>query len=601
MNDGQLVKQVKEANDIVSVVGSYLHLTQSGSKYKGLCPFHDDSRPSLFVDAKWQNFKCWVCHKSGDVFTFIQEYEKISFPEALELLARRAGININNKSRSDDSGKLRLIDAMRWAAELYQHALLEDPGAEAARHYLGERKLLGETVRKFGLGFAPNDGDWLARQASKAPVPVEDLQEAGLLAPSNYGTGYYDRFRDRVMFPIRDLKGQIVGFGGRILPDSHLAERGPKYYNTSENAVFKKGELVYGLDAARIAAQAAGYLAVVEGYTDVLMAHQYGVTNVVATLGTALTADHIRQLRRFVKKVVLVYDADAGGNTGVDRALELFVREDMDLAIAALPQGMDPCDFLVRDGSAPFKSCLEASVNVLDFKLEQLVRQNADGGIEANNRSVEAVLAVLALAPVAASSATDIRRDLMLSRIAQRFGLRQESLRTRLDEQRRRQPRELNDRPAVRTDEVAAAHQIGTNKADPLERQLVQVLLAEPVLTAKVKAEITLEEINHPDVRRVLIEMFELLDNGVIPELDAIRPRLFDMPKVDGLLLLREVGLHTPDRIAWLDNIVKEFRQRRTAKTASELKGQLKSVDNHDAAMELLRKLQQSSSVVHSH
>ena len=268
-------KQVKEASDIVTVLGGYLAVHPAGSSFKALCPFHKDTRPSLQIDPKWQNYRCWACGKKGDVFTFIQEMEKVDFPEALQILADRAGIKLGRVQRNE--GRLRLLETMKWAAQVYQNCLLESPLAEQARIYLGERKLTGATVRNFGLGFAPLEGDWFIQEARRAGRNFDTLVELGLLAETNEGKGFYERFRDRVMFPIRDVRGQTVGFGGRILPNSPYASRAPKYYNSTETPLFQKSELLYGLDAARHAAAQAGYLAVVEGYTDVLMAHQHGV------------------------------------------------------------------------------------------------------------------------------------------------------------------------------------------------------------------------------------------------------------------------------------------------------------------------------------
>lgn len=598
MNDArfaQLVKQVKEANDVVSVVGTYLTLRPAGQTYKGLCPFHTDSRPSLDVDPRRQRYKCWSCGKAGDVLNFVQEFEKVSFTEALEQLARRAGIALTDYRRPDDAGKLRLLDAVRWAAELYQNLLLEDAGAESARVYVGGRGLRGETVRKFGLGFAPPDGDWLARRIAQAQMPAEDFVEAGLIAASSFGTGYYDRFRDRVMFPIRDLRGQTVGFGGRILPESPTASRQPKYYNSADSQLFKKGELVYGLDQARLAAQAAGFLAVVEGYTDVLMAHQAGVTNVVATMGTALTADHVRQLRRFAPRVVLVYDADAGGTTGVDRALELFIREDVDLAIATLPAGLDPCDLLVQQGADALRSALNAAADVLDYKLDQLLSRDAGGGVEAGRRAVESVLAVIALAPDAATTATKVRRELIVNRIAHRFGLREATLWERLAELRRRRPAD-GAKPAGPADEVAVTRQAdGSGPADPLERELVEVLLAEPTLASKAKAVLPAEEIKHAGLRRIVEEIYDLLARGTLPDLDVLRLRLSDKPGLaDFALRAQQVGLMHAEKTRgdWLARILKGFRDRSNAKLTGDLKSQLKAATDPAAALDLLRRLQ---------
>jgi DNA primase len=600
----ELIRQVKEASDVVAVIGSYLSLRPAGATFKGLCPFHRDNRPSFDVDPRRQRYRCWSCGEVGDVIKFVMKQEKVEFNEALELLARRAGIRLEQVRKPADPVKLSLLDALKWAAELYSEYLLNDPAAEAARAYLGERKMLGETVRKFGLGFAPLEGDWLARQAHKAPAPPEVLVQAGLLGVSSFGSGYYDRFRDRVMFPIRDLRGQVVGFGGRVLPTSPLADRGPKYYNTAESPVFKKGELVYGLEMARVAAQAAGYLAVVEGYTDVLMAHQCGVTNVVATLGTALTSDHIRQLRRFAPRVVLVYDADAGGTTGVDRALELFIREDVELAIATLPDGLDPFDLLTGQGPEPFRAALAAAEDVLEYKINQVIRKAGDGGLAADRQAVDALLGLLALTPDHAATDSRVRRELILTRIARRFGLNESTLTARLRELRDRRPRD--DRPDAEpapvrpADEVAQAQWAdGSAKAAAIERELIECLLADPILVAKAKEAVPLDDIEHPGLRRIAGEMYDMLADGVIPELDLLRVRLVDRPRLaDFALRAQEIGLKNRDRVAWFERIVAGFRERRTKRAALDIKGQLQAAADPAAALELLKRLQQATKPV---
>jgi DNA primase len=586
-----LTKLVKEASDIVAVVGHYVALHPAGPTFKGLCPFHNDHRPSFDVDPRRQRYRCWSCGKFGDVFTFIQEFEKVGFVEARELLARRAGINTDRFKQAPNPGRTRLLDALRWAADLYHQCLLDDPCAESARRYLGERRLTGETVRKWGLGFAPLAGDWLTRQSGQAPAPVDVLIEAGLLLRRKEGPGCFDRFRDRVMFPIRDVQGRVVGFGGRILPDSPLASRFPKYYNTSETPVFSKSDLIYGLDQARLAGQASGHLAVVEGYTDVLMAHQMGVANVVATMGTALTARHVQQLRRWAPRVVLVYDADEGGMTGVDRALELFVSQDVELAIATLPAGLDPCDLLVAQGAEPFRAALASAVDALDFKLDQVLSRSAGTGVEGHRRAVEAVLGILALAPDDAGPATAVRRELILGRIARRFGLREETLRGRLNELRR--ARESRERERPGDEELAVKASGGAAVPDPLERELIEVLLAEPELVARAKADVDPAEIEHPGLRRMLAGLYDLLADGLAPDLDALRLRILDNPRLASKALeLQEVGRMHPDRPGWLAQILAMFRERREKRAKLALQSQLTAAPDDAVAIELLRRLQ---------
>src|ERR1043165_630637 len=236
-----LTQQIKEANDIVDVVSSYISLRPAGPTFKAVCPFHDDRRPSLDVDPRRQRYRCWACGKVGDVISFVQEYTHISFLEARELLARRAGISLEKlQKNSQGPSRAGMLDVMAWAAEQFQQCLLDSSHAENARQYLGERKLTGETVRRFGLGYAPAMGEWLEQKGAGAKMSADLQETVGLIAKRSEGRGYYDRFRDRVMFPIRNIQGQTVGFGGRILPSSPLSDRVAKYINSSETPLFSK-------------------------------------------------------------------------------------------------------------------------------------------------------------------------------------------------------------------------------------------------------------------------------------------------------------------------------------------------------------------------
>jgi DNA primase len=579
------VAQVKQANDIVDVVGSYLTLHSAGQKYRGLCPFHDDHRPSLDVDPRHQNFRCWSCQKNGDVLTFIQEIERVTFREALEMLARRAGITLEKKPDSQQQqGRARMLDVVRWAQENYRRCLLDSPLGETARRYLGERGLTGETVRRFGLGFAPPAGDWLALKAEQAGLSAELLEKVGLLAQRQENRGYYDRFRDRVMFPIRDTRSQTVGFGGRILPTSPFVDRAPKYYNSSDTPLFSKSEQLYGLDLARQAAVSAGYLAVVEGYMDVLMAHQAGVGQVVATMGTALNERHVRHLRRFVPRVVLVFDADAGGKSGVDRALALFASQDMELAIATLPEGLDPCDLLVERGGDAFRAVLAGAVDALEFKLKQVMAAEAAAGIEGQRRAADAVLGVIGLAPEMAGTAGSIKRQLMISRISQRLAIKEEDVWARLKELRGR----VRDRQ-----QKSAAQESEAPPPAAEERELLQVLLAEPPLVALAAAEIQPEQIGHLALRELLGGLYDLEAAGELPTLDSLRARL-DEPRLAELALeLMDVGRLNADRESWLRQLLAEFRRRRQVEPVQqEIKNQLHAAHDHATAVELLRRLQ---------
>jgi len=593
-----LKKQVKAANDIYDVVSTYIPVTHVGKILKAVCPFHNDTRPSLQIDRQYQNYRCWACDAKGDVFDFVMKFEKVEFGECLRMLADKAGIKLETQASPEDEVRSRLLRAMKWAEEKYRSCLVDEAEASNARVYLGERKLAGPSVRQFGLGFAPVNGDWLVQWALREGLPTDVLVEIGLIAARDENRGHYDRFRDRVMFPIRDVRGQTVGFGGRILPDSPLAARAPKYYNSAETPLFKKSELIYGLDLARHAGATAGYLAVVEGYTDVMMAHQCGIPQVVATMGTALTTIHVGQLRRYVPKVIIVYDADAGGMGGVDRALELFVSQDVELAVASLPDGLDPCDLLISPGGVEiFRAALANAQDALEFKLNLLLSQENSQTVEGTRRVVDAILSMMALAPSMPSQVGAVRQELIVSRLAHRLGLRQETVWARLAELKGERKRN-EQRPARLIPENAAPEMAPpTAKASAamaIERQLLELLLAEPPLVSLAAERVQPAMLQHSGLRRMLTDLYALHQDGHTADLDSLRVRLMDRPDLaEAAMKLEFVGRQMNDRPEWLGRIVNRFAEQETEFEKKAVQTQLAAGSMDDAAaLDLLRKLQ---------
>ncbi len=600
----ELKKQVKAANDITDVIATYIPVQPAGKVFKALCPFHNDTRPSLQIDKQYQNYRCWACDARGDVFDFVMKFEKCEFPEALRILAQRAGIALDPATQTpQDTHRARLLDAMRWAEAYYRTCLL-DGDASDAREYLGERHLSGETVRKFGLGFAPASGDWLVQRAASDRVPFELLVEVGLISPRDEGRGYFDRFRDRVMFPIRDVRGQTVGFGGRILPSSPYAARGPKYYNSAETPLFKKSELVYGLDLARHAGSTAGSLVIVEGYTDVMMAHQCGVQNVVAVMGTALTLSNVLQLRRYAPKVVLVYDGDAAGEAAADKALELFwSQHDYEITVTTLPDQLDPCDLLSRPGGPDeFRQCLATATDVLQYKMDSLLRRNPDTSVETTKRIADSVLAVLALAPAIPSASAQVKQELIVTRLAHRLGLRQETVWARLGEmkaeRRRNEPKAPIAPKPAEPQRPEKPRSGASGAAETAEKQLLELLLAEPVLVSVAARQIEPETLSHTGLRRMLDELYALHRAGQPADLDGLRVRLIDRPDlVTAAQRLQDTGRHMTDRPEWLKRILNWFDENRTNAEKVALKAQLAAGPADDElAVELLRRLQGSPS-----
>jgi DNA primase len=469
-----LKERIREAIDIVDLVGSYMALRRAGKGFVGLCPWHDDSRPSLQVNPERQTYRCWVCDVGGDVFNFVMRMERLEFREALEQLADRAGISLpRGKGGLPADDRAALWRTLDWAAARFRDFLKTDPSAAVAREYLASRGLAAATLERFGVGFAPESWDWLLRQAATAGVPVALLERTGLVVKRDDRPGHYDRFRGRVMFPIRDPLGRCVAFGGRVLPGARV--EAAKYVNSPETPLFSKSSMLYGLDSAREAMAASGRAVVVEGYTDCLAARQAGCGDVVAVLGTALGERHAKLLRRYADRVVLVLDGDDAGRRRANEILGLLLSEPIDLRIARLPAGVDPCDFVVAHGRDAFEAILSAAVDPLDYRMDEaLAALPADAGDDAALAAVESVLNALAAAGGSALDGSErrLREDRVLGRLERRFGLSREVLRGRLQELRGK--RKTSPLPA------GGSRPAATPRLPAWDREVLEVLVGVP-------------------------------------------------------------------------------------------------------------------------
>lgn len=606
--DTQLSQRVKEANDIVDVVSEYLTLTKRGRTFKGLCPFHDDHHPSLDVDPDRQYFRCWACGKHGDIFTFIMEKERCDFRTALELLAQRANLDVRPASgKRSGLTKADLFKVVAWAEECF-HRQLFAASSQAARDYLDQRGLSRETWQTYRLGYAPDQWEWLAGRCRTAQVNLAAAELLGLLGRRDNDGSFYDRFRDRIIFPIRDGRGRTVAFGGRVIPGTVTAEKGPKYYNSAESPLFTKSQHFYGLDRARPAAEKEGYLAVVEGYTDVLMAHQSGVMPVVATLGTALNEQHLTQLRRYVPRVVLVFDADAGGRAGVDRALTLFLQHEVDLSLALLPEGQDPCDFLRAHGPAAFRNLLTTAPDALEWKVNQVLAATRSDSVESRRRAVDEVLAVLAQIPAQTTSALEVKRQLAVTKLAQRFHLSEEVLWRRLAEQRRTRAAGVKE---TRLSRSTAGFQSSSRTAttgvtssgaesarvNPLERQLVAVLLSAPDLIAQARRQVQPEDLDNSGIREVVALLYQLAEEDQPVTIDRVRLALVDRPKLaQAVERAYAEGIAQGGQEAWLADLLARFVDRQRQRLRRDLRARLRTLppDAPEAAA-LLAELQKTS------
>ena len=477
-----VLENIRSANDIVEVVGAYLQLKRGGSAHKALCPFHKEKTPSFSVNQQRQIYHCFGCGVGGDVFQFVMEYENVDFFTAARMLAERAGIRLE-RADTDESGgpaKDSLLKIHEEVALLFHRALLETLGAERARQYLKERELDEKTVKDFLIGHAPAGRDVLLRWCRKKKYSIDLFVAAGLIMKSEQGD-VYDRFRNRLMFPIRDELGRVIGFSGRILDQS---DKWAKYVNSPETAIFKKGRVLYALDKAKRNILDSKTAILCEGQIDVIRCHMAGIHTAVAAQGTALTDDHARLLKRYADSVIIVLDADQAGQDASLRSAEALLGAGLSVSIAALPKGDDPDSLIRMKGGQAFLDIVNNARSVLAFQINVLRSREDLSGEAAMMRAARAVLETIGRAPTA------IQRDQLIRRAAQELNISASALREDMNQllKKRARPAEAKmvaSAPPIRhpTEEVALAELLVSHGsvADLVRRHLPLDLLTDPM------------------------------------------------------------------------------------------------------------------------
>ena len=419
------VDAVRERTNLVEVVQQYVGLKKAGRAFSGLCPFHTEKTPSFTVDPAKQVYYCFGCGQGGNVFRFLMDVEHLAFPEAVERLARGAGVTLRYEGVSPGERRARsrresLYGANQQAAELYHRFLLDSPEAEPARTYLQSRGFTKEAVQEFGVGYAPGYADFLLRRLARQLSP-ELLVEAGLALKDASGT-VRDRFRSRITFPVHDLAGRAVGFGARLLEGD-----GPKYLNSPETPVYRKGEMLYNLNRAKGAVTSSGRAHVVEGYTDVIALDRGGIETAVATCGTALSEGHMKLLSRFAERVVLAFDSDEAGARAAERAYGFFEQFPLEVMVLVLPAGLDPADFVRERGAEPFEELAAGAVPLVEYMVRRLLRNKDLGDPEAQTRAVNEAL------PIVAGLEDEVRRSEYAGMLADLTGVSVNSVALSLD------------------------------------------------------------------------------------------------------------------------------------------------------------------------
>lgn len=497
-----IIAQVLDRADIVEIVGSYLPLKKAGRNFKALSPFTNEKTASFVVSPDKQIYHCFSSGKGGNVLSFIMHQEHLTFPEAVKFLADRVGVVVPEASFSQDgSGSLRqsIYEVNELAVKFYQQVLLtsREPLVEEAREYLKRRGISLEMVHTFQLGCAPDSWDSLLKHLREKKISLKLMEQAGLIMKRSSGDGYYDRFRGRIVFPIFDYRGRCVAFGARTLKNEDA-----KYINSSDTPVYTKGNHLYGFSWARQAIGEKDYVVVVEGYLDCLTPFQNGLQNIVASLGTALTVDQIRLIRRFTRNVVMLFDTDKAGLNAIMRSLDPLLEEEMRIKIAVLEEGSDPDSFVRDYGVAALQQRVDRAVSFFEFQWMVLSRQfdpmTVEGRADISQRIV----------PVLKKIKDEVLKAGYVKELASKLAVPERAVWQELE---KNNPGHLDVKKAT-----SAPKKGRENNVPPAEALLLQIVLERPSYLSRVKKELSVEDVTHPWVSEILTRLFNSKEESSI-------------------------------------------------------------------------------------
>lgn len=511
----EIINEIKYRNDIETVMAPYVSLKRRGKNLVGLCPFHNEKTPSFTVYPENGSFYCYGCGVGGDVFSFIRQIENLDYIDAVKLLAERSGITLPQDGYDDSMQRLKnnVYEINREAARFY-HSYLMSPEGKWALNYLMDRGLSIETIKHFGLGAAPDGWDNLIKHLKNLGYSISDMLQANVVGKSQRGT-YYDRFRKRVMFPIINIRGKVIGFSGRAMPGDDKS--GAKYVNTADTPVYKKSENLFAMNYAKNHCDERVIL--VEGNMDVISLHQAGFENTVAALGTAFTDEQAKLLSRYTKEIVLIMDSDAAGQKAIRRAGEILQNTGLDIRVVVLPDGKDPDEYVKKHGAARFKALLEGAASEIEYKLLTAV-----DGIDVN--SDDGKLKYLARAAEIIAASNDVMtRDLYIGRLSDKYGVSRAALETKVNDIRKKNYKHREKKvfeqivhPKIDRSEVNPEKRIYP-AAVTAEETVLAVLLQHPdfydTAVSKLKVEDMISAVN----RRIYKLLCECVNDGRHPDL----------------------------------------------------------------------------------
>jgi DNA primase len=582
------ILEIKNAADIVELVSEVVHLKKAGKNFVGLCPFHTEKTPSFTVSPEKQIFYCFGCGAGGNIFSFLMKNDGLAFPEAARSLARRHGIDIPRRNLTPEQKKRvgereSLLKINRQAMDFFSRALRRGASGQAAMAYLNKRGLSSEIIARFNIGYAPKGWDHLLNFFLKKGVPPARVEKSGLILPKKDGRGYYDRFRERIIFPIIDVNQAVIGFGGRVMDDSL-----PKYLNSPETPVYNKSRSLYGLHLSKDKCRKTQTVYIVEGYLDLLMLHQHGIENAVATLGTALTADHVRMLSRYVPRMILVYDSDEAGIRSALRCIDTFWKEHVDFSrgdvfreekadthILVLPDGHDPDSYLREKGAAPFEKAASHAPGIISFLIEQ--------SIGMHGLSTEGKIRVVTdlKGPLAAIN-DNVARALYIKQLAERIGLEENIILEKVREDSSERGKKEIRRQKNTTDQEGSR----------LEQQIIAMMLQFPAILSEIKKHNVIEFIENRNLQSIGKTILEYRLSSV-EQISELLSHI-DNPQQHRLISALAMVEESWDESGCMNLIiqfVKKGRRRRDRQILDQIKAAEKENDQ-EALNRLLREKQ---------
>ncbi|OHC02258.1 MAG: DNA primase [Planctomycetes bacterium RIFCSPLOWO2_12_FULL_40_19] len=509
------ISEIQRSLNIIDIVSDYVALKRTGRNFLGLCPFHHEKTPSFTVNVEKQIYKCFGCGEGGTVFNFLMKQEALTFPEAVKALAEKANIRIDSFNTKEWSQSTSILyEANEKAASFFTDMLLKTKDGKQSRDYVSNRLINDDSINKFRLGYAPNHWDSLVNKSKEWGVNIQVLEKAGLVI-TKQDKACYDRFRNRLMFPIFDSQNRPVGFGARALDNSL-----PKYLNSPETPVFNKSKTLYGINLAKESMIRNRKVLLMEGYTDVIMAHQYGIDWSIAVLGTALTREHVRLLRRYCDNAILVFDADTAGQKSSERNLDIFIEEDFDVNVVLLPKNYDPYDFLVKNGRQSFLEQVEKAYDFFGFKIKLSETKWDMSSVSGKTSAIDDVLSTAMKIP------NFVKRELTIKRIAEEMSIEENILRDHLTRFKALKSGQI-DRNKFHEQKTGNLNKL--KSGDYLvEMTILSIIINRNDLIRKVETDIGFDSFRNKEIRSIVERIYEIYSqkgrvilNDVFPMLNT--------------------------------------------------------------------------------